>query len=82
MKSGLFRFYLLHDRYPMQLVMYLGNDFIAAVSVNSKQIRVPGYMGRLKRQLMEENKQLLELVYEEPEFLILHASPSPSKVHQ
>lgn len=63
----------------MQLVMYLGNDFIAAVSVNSNQIRVPGYMGRLKRQLMEENNQLLEQSYEEPEFLILHPSPSPGQ---
>ena len=58
----------------MQLVMYLGNDFIAAVNVNSQQLRVPGYMGRLKRQLMEENSNVLQEAVEEPEFLILHAT--------
>lgn len=56
----------------MQLVMYLGNDFIAAVSVSSQQVRVPGYMGRLKRQLMKENSQVLAHTFEEPEFLISH----------
>lgn len=66
------------DRYPMQLVMYLGNDFIAAINVNSQQITVPGYMGKLKRQLLEENSQVLEETFEEPEFLLLQPAPSNS----
>lgn len=56
----------------MQLVMYLGNDFIAAVSVNEPQISEPGYMGRLKRRLLEENEHLLQLATQKPEFLIVN----------
>lgn len=56
----------------MQLVMYLGNDFIAAICVNSRQISEPGYMGRLKRRLLEENNHLLLCSSAEPEFLVVN----------
>ena len=58
----------------MQLVMYLGNDFIASANINAKQVSVPGYMGRVKRKLMEENSQLLQDTIDEPEFLIADLS--------
>ncbi|WP_162944959.1 hypothetical protein [Flavisolibacter nicotianae] len=55
----------------MQLVMYLGNDFIASVGVNVHQISQPGYMGKLKRRLMAENSQYLQNTTAEPEFLVV-----------
>jgi hypothetical protein len=58
----------------MQLVMYLGNDFIASVCLNDHQITQPGYMGKLKRRLMEENSQLLQDMTQEPEFLVTDLS--------
>lgn len=66
----------------MQLVMYLGNDFIASVGLNDHQISQPGYMGKLKRRLMEENSQLLQGIAEEPEFLVTDiAGKIKSKTH-
>lgn len=58
----------------MQLVMYLGNDFIASVRLNVQQITQPGYMGKLKRRLMEENSHFLQDLIEEPEFLLTDLS--------
>lgn len=58
----------------MQLVMYLGNDFIAAVCINAKQIVQPGYMGQMKRLLLEKNGHLLQHADEEPEFLLVNLS--------
>lgn len=65
----------------MQLVMYLGNDFIASVSVDVHQISQPGYLGKLKRRLMEENSGYLLNTTAEPEFLVvdLNAQTIPAQ---
>lgn len=62
----------------MQLVMYLGNDFIDSVSVNSQQLSVPGYMGRLKRQLLSEHSFLLADTSLNPEFLVVDTLHPPA----
>jgi len=67
---------ILSHRNPMQLVMYLGNDFIAAVPLNKEQVSQPGYMGRIKRQLMDENSEVLQTSSFKPEFLVADISPS------
>ena len=64
-------FTLLPDPDPMQLVMYIGNDFIAAVSINRQQISQPGYVSKMKRRLEEEYSDLLCGSTREPEFLIV-----------
>ena len=61
----------------MQLVMYLGNDFIGSVSVNSQQLSVPGYMGKLKRQLLTEHNTVLADTSLDPEFLVVDLAQPP-----
>lgn len=62
--------------YPMKLVMYFGNDFIAAIDVASNQLSQPGYIGKMKRKLLEENNFDIDPSSEEVEFLLvnLHGS--------
>jgi hypothetical protein len=62
----------------MQLVMYLGNDFIASIYLNEQQLSEPGYMGRLKRRLMEENSKTLQYTSDKPEFLVVNISGTTS----
>ena len=58
---------------PMKLVMYLGLDCIDAIALNTKRISQPGYLGSLKRELMEKYASELQFLSEEPEFLIAGA---------
>lgn len=60
----------------MQLVLFLGNDFIASIGVNTHLISAPGYMGRLKRQLLTENQTVLEGAPQKPEFLLVDSFSS------
>ena len=62
--------------YPMKLVMYFGNDFIAAIDVASNQLSQPGYIGKMKRKLLEDNKVNIDANADEVEFLLvnLHGS--------
>ena len=62
--------------YPMKLVMYFGNDFIAAVDVAKKQLSQPGYIGKLKRKLLEENKYTIDVNEDEVEFLLVNLRPN------
>lgn len=61
----------------MQLIMYLGNDYVAGVRVEEKKVSQPGYMGKLKRRLLEENSQLLQMADIEPEFLVTDLPSKP-----
>jgi hypothetical protein len=67
-----FPFILAHHFHPMQLVMYLGNDYIASVSIDTQQLSVPGYLGALKRQMKQDYNTLLQGTTERPEFLVVH----------
>ena len=51
--------------------MYLGNDFIGAVPLNKAKITQPGYVGNLKRELLEKNADLLVHASQEPDFLVV-----------
>ena len=55
----------------MKLVMYLGNDFISAVPLNTAKITLPGYVGNLKRELLQQNADLLAHASQEPDFLVV-----------
>jgi hypothetical protein len=63
----------------MQLVMYVGNDFIAAASVNAEKITLPGYVGMLKRELLKNNKEIVQHAILEPEFWIINFSHTLNK---
>jgi hypothetical protein len=58
----------------MQLMMYIGNDLIEAVSLDRKQLPIPGYLGKIKRHLKEKYHSILQESSESPEFLITSLS--------
>jgi hypothetical protein len=63
----------------MQLVMYVGNDFIASVSMKTENISQPGYVGQLKRELIKQNSEILQGSNYEPDFLVVNFShPLPN----
>lgn len=65
----------------MQLMMYLGNDLIEAIPINVQDLRVPGYLGKFKRNLKVKYKELLQTAPEPPEFLVIDPS-IPQQTHQ
>jgi hypothetical protein len=60
--------------YPMQLVMYIGNEFIASAAVIQQKISEPGYVSGLKRRLLQEHGEFLQSMTIEPEFFIANLS--------
>jgi hypothetical protein len=58
----------------MKLMMYLGNDLIEAVPINVQDLRVPGYLGKFKRNLKLKYRELLQMAPEPPEFLVIDPS--------
>jgi hypothetical protein len=69
--------------YPatMQLMMYIGNDLIEAISLNDADIPKPGYVGTFKRNLKLKYKDLIQQFPEPPEFLI-NPAPKPIKARK
>ena len=57
--------------------MYLGNDLIEAVPINDKDLRIPGYLGRFKRNLKLKYEELLRMANEPPEFLVFNPEYKP-----
>jgi hypothetical protein len=50
--------------------MYISNDFIDAIPLNSISITNPGYLGNIKKKLKQKHAVLLKCTAEEPVFLI------------
>lgn len=57
----------------MKLVMYLGLDCIDSILLNTEKITEPGYVGSVKRELMQKHSLELQHLACEPEFLIVHS---------
>lgn len=57
--------------------MYLGNDLIEAVPINTTDLRVPGYLGRFKRNLKTKYQELLKMAPDQPEFLVFNPEMKP-----
>jgi hypothetical protein len=55
-------------------MMFLGNDLIEAVPINVQDLRVPGYLGKFKRNLKLKYRELLQMTPEPPEFLVIDPS--------
>lgn len=51
--------------------MYLGNDLIESISVNDRELSVPGYLGRFKRQLKQKHVELIAQAGQQPEYLVI-----------
>ena len=63
--------------HTMKLMMYLGNDLIEAVPINVKDLKVPGYLGKFKRNLKTKYQELLKEAPEPPEFLVYNPAYKP-----
>ena len=59
----------------MQLMMYIGNDLIEAVKVDSERIRKPGYLGSFKRCLKIKYSDLIRQYATPPDFLVINNNP-------
>ena len=59
----------------MQLMMYLGNDLIESISVNDRDLSIPGYLGRYKRQLKQKHVDLIAQAGQQPEYLVVPVQP-------
>lgn len=59
--------------------MYIGNDLIEAVPLQSENLRQPGYLGKFKRYLKVKYSDLISQSPEAPEFLVIEPTPPASK---
>jgi hypothetical protein len=64
-------FYFGPNPVAMKLMMYLGNDLVESLPVNVKELSVPGYLGRLKRQLRQKHSDLVKQTGLQPEYLVI-----------
>ena len=55
----------------MQLMMYIGNDLIEAVTINQENLPKPGYLGSFKRSLKQKYRELILQYPDPPEFLVV-----------
>lgn len=61
----------------MKLVMYFGFDKIDAVPLDSQKIAAPGYVGSLKKELLQKHASQRGSLFPEPDFLIVHSLQRP-----
>lgn len=54
----------------MQLMMYIGNDLIESVQLESARIPRPGYIGSFKRFLKTKYSELIREAGMTPEFIV------------
>jgi hypothetical protein len=55
----------------MKLLMYIGNDLIESVPLDTEKIRKPGYLGSFKRTLKSKHSELIQMYPDPPEFLVI-----------
>jgi hypothetical protein len=63
----------------MKLMMYIGNDLIESVSLDTEKIRKPGYLGSFKRTLKSKYSELIQMYPDPPEFLVSDPLPPASQ---
>lgn len=66
-----------HTIYRVKLVMYLKNDVVETVPLDRSLISIPGYLGKIKRDLKEKYLLLLQESSGSVEFLVMDASAAP-----
>ena len=60
----------------MQLMMYIGNDLIEAVPLEKERLPLPGYLGKIKRDLKDKYRSLIEESTDPTEFLVIELQTS------
>lgn len=64
----------VHIHYPMQLMMYIGNDLIESIPLDDESISQPGYLGKFKRMLKQKYADLIRESSTNPDFLVINLS--------
>ncbi len=62
--------------------MYLGNNLIEAIPLNDQDLKLPGYLGKFKRNLKVKYWELLQKASEPPEFLVIKTDLQLNQVKQ
>lgn len=57
--------------------MYVGFDQLDTVRLNVQKISEPGYIGSIKRELVQKHATQLAFLSIEPEFLIVQSGDQP-----
>jgi len=57
----------------MKLMMFLSNELIDTIPLCHESITLPGYLGKMKRQLQLKYASLIECLNVEPVFLVSKA---------
>ena len=55
----------------MQLMMYIGNDFIESVKLDPDRVSKPGYLGTFKRNLKIKYKELISQYGSPADFIVI-----------
>ena len=58
----------------MELMMYLANDFVDSIPICPESVSLPGYIGKMKKKLIEKYVSLIKQASTEPEFLVVKVS--------
>ena len=64
----------------MKLMMYIGNDLIESIQLESERISKPGYVGKIKRIMKMKYSELIQQSEEKPEFLIIEPAPATGRL--
>lgn len=63
-------------------MMYIGNDLIEAIPLNQQDLKIPGYLGKFKRNLKLKYRELIQQTPIPPEFLVINPTQPYSPVQQ
>ena len=61
----------------MKLMMYIGNDLIETIALESERVSKPGYLGQFKRNLKMKYREMIRMQELKPDFIIIKAIPDP-----
>jgi hypothetical protein len=66
----------------MKLMMFLSNELIDTIPLCRESITLPGYLGKMKRELQVRNGALIESLDVEPVFLVENAIQIDSRLRR
>jgi len=66
----------------MQLMMYIGNDYIESVKLDPEKISKPGYLGTFKRNLKIKYRELITQHGSPAEFLVVNIPKAAGNIQQ
>jgi hypothetical protein len=68
----------------MKLLLFIGNDLIDSIPLCRESITLPGYVGKIKKELLKKYTALINHANVEPEFLVVKVSKedNPSQTSQ